>query len=180
MLKPEPPKNGSVPSERNFLVLPLLPAKAKRIKVKKYANIWAPVFFSGFILPSRRHWLTQDICWIRVRPNWFKMLPEFFQRPDACVGVDYLSSRHRTPKKHSPTVPESSNNAFVRGQRMFYLFLPWIFRMVPLDGVPLWLRSHIPVFDPSAVYRRGKSTTWNFNNISDSQKTVERPRTLTK
>ena len=61
----------------------------------------------------------QDMCWIRGRPKWFEKLPEFFHRPDVCVGVDCLSCRHRIPKNHSPTVPEGSDHDFARGQRIF-------------------------------------------------------------
>lgn len=119
MLKPEPPINGSVSGERKSLAPPVLPAKAKRTKVKNIQHIWAPVIFSSFILPSRLHWMIQDMCWIRGRPKWFEKLPEFFHRPDVCVGVDCLSCRHRIPKNHSPTVPEGSDHDFVRGQRFF-------------------------------------------------------------
>jgi hypothetical protein len=39
-------------------------------------------------------------------------------------------------------------------------------------------RSHVPVLDPPGAERTGESTTWNFNNISGSNRPVERPRRL--
>jgi len=121
-LKPEPPRNGSVPGERNFFSPPLLPAKAKRTEVKNMQHIWASVIFSSFIPASRRHWLTQDVCWIRVRPNWFETLLDFCQHPDVCVGVDCLSSRPRIPKNHSPTIPEDSDHDLAVGREFFSFF----------------------------------------------------------
>jgi hypothetical protein len=41
-----------------------------------------------------------------------------------------------------------------------------------------WLFSQVPIFAWPAAYRTGDSTTWNFNNISGSNRSVERPRTL--
>lgn len=114
-------------------------------------------------------WLFESF--LTIRGNWYsipsipKVLPPFRSSILLKLRTPAVYCRHR---HHHPPHP---------------LFL-WIFTLFLSHSdirkaiQRLSPRSHAPVFDWEAADRTRKSTTSNFNNISDSNRPVDRKRTL--